>query len=44
MIKKALNLESGSKIPNRNKVGKLTQAQVTAIAEQKIERYGRRSS
>mgnify|MGYP003295182206 FL=1 len=37
LIKKALNLESGSKIPNRNKVGKLTQAQVAAIAEQKMK-------
>lgn len=37
LIKKALGLESGSKIPNRNKVGKLTRAQITAIAEQKIK-------
>lgn len=37
LIKKALNLSSGSKIPNRNKVGKLTQQQVLAIAEQKMK-------
>ncbi|WP_080121368.1 50S ribosomal protein L11 [Chlamydia suis] len=37
LIKKALGLESGSKIPNRNKVGKLTRSQITAIAEQKIK-------
>ncbi|AGT64298.1 50S ribosomal protein L11 [Chlamydia trachomatis] len=37
LIKKALGLESGSKIPNRNKVGKLTRVQITAIAEQKMK-------
>ncbi|AHK63332.1 50S ribosomal protein L11 [Chlamydia avium] len=37
LIKKVLNLEFGSKIPNRNKVGKLTQEQVQAIAEQKMK-------
>lgn len=37
LIKKALGLESGSKIPNRNKVGKLTRPQITAIAEQKMK-------
>lgn len=37
LIKKALGLESGSKIPNRNKVGKLTRAQITVIAEQKMK-------
>ncbi|SPN73244.1 50S ribosomal protein L11,50S ribosomal protein L11,ribosomal protein L11,Ribosomal protein L11, N-terminal domain [Chlamydia serpentis] len=37
LIKKTLNLESGSKIPNRNKVGKLTRAQVEAIAQQKMK-------
>ena len=37
LIKKALGLESGSKIPNRNKVGKLTRSQITAIAEQKMK-------
>ena len=37
LIKKALGLESGSKIPNRNKVGKLTRSQITAIAEHKMK-------
>jgi large subunit ribosomal protein L11 len=37
MILKELSLESGSKVPNRDKVGKLTRAQVTKIAKQKIE-------
>ena len=37
LIKKALGLESGSKIPNRNKVGKLTRSQITAIAEKKMK-------
>ncbi|QYC87070.1 50S ribosomal protein L11 [Chlamydia suis] len=37
LIKKALGVESGSKIPNRNKVGKLTRPQITAIAEQKMK-------
>ncbi|MBV8748648.1 MAG: 50S ribosomal protein L11, partial [Candidatus Eremiobacteraeota bacterium] len=32
----ALGLESGSKEPNRNKVGKLTQAQVREIAQTKM--------
>ena len=35
LINRALGLESGSKEPNRNKVGKLTQAQVREIAEAK---------
>jgi large subunit ribosomal protein L11 len=35
LIKRALGLESGSKEPNRNKVGKLTLAQVREIAEAK---------
>jgi large subunit ribosomal protein L11 len=35
LIKRALGLESGSKEPNRNKVGKLTRAQVREIAEAK---------
>jgi large subunit ribosomal protein L11 len=34
-ILKELGLESGSKVPNRNKVGKLTLAQVRKIADQK---------
>ncbi len=32
LIKEALRLEKGSAEPNRNKVGRLTQAQVRAIA------------
>lgn len=37
MILKELGLESGSKVPNRDKVGKLTLAQVRKIAKQKKE-------
>ena len=37
MIKKAIGKEKGSAIPNRDKVGKLTQEQVRAIAEDKAE-------
>jgi len=36
LIKQALKIESGSKEPNRNNVGKLTQAQVRQIAEAKM--------
>src|SRR5271157_4382022 len=36
LIKQALKIESGSKEPNRNKVGKLTQAQLRTIAETKM--------
>ena len=36
MILKELGIESGSKVPNRDKVGKLTKAQVKKIAEQKM--------
>ena len=36
LIKEALRLEKGSAEPNRNKVGKLTQAQVRQIAETKM--------
>jgi large subunit ribosomal protein L11 len=36
LIKKALGLDSGSKEPNRNKVGKLTQAQIREIATTKM--------
>ncbi len=35
MILKELGIESGSKVPNRDKVGKLTKAQVLKIAKQK---------
>jgi large subunit ribosomal protein L11 len=37
MIKKELNIESGSKIPNREKVGKLSAAQLRKIADKKRE-------
>jgi len=36
MIKKAIGKEKGSGTPNRDKVGKLTQAQVKTIAEDKM--------
>ena len=36
LIKKALGLEKGSGEPNKNKVGKLTQAQVAEIATTKM--------
>lgn len=36
LIKKALGLQKASDKPNTNKVGKLTKAQVRAIAEQKM--------
>ena len=36
LIKKALNLESGSGVPNKTKVGSLTKAQVTEIAKTKM--------
>jgi len=36
LIKRALNVESGSAIPNRNKIGTLTQAQVREIAQIKL--------
>lgn len=36
LIKKALGLESGSGVPNKTKVGKLTKAQVREIAETKM--------
>lgn len=37
MILKELGIESGSKVPNRDKVGKLTKAQVKKIAKTKRE-------
>ena len=37
LIKKALNMKSGSAKPNRDKVGKLTQAQVKDIASIKLQ-------
>ena len=36
-IKKAAKLESGSKLPGRDKVGKISKAQVKEIAEQKMK-------
>ena len=36
LIKKALNLEKGSGVPQRDKVGKLTQDQLTQIAQTKL--------
>ena len=36
LIKKALSLQSGSGVPNKQKVGKLTQAQLREIAEKKM--------
>jgi large subunit ribosomal protein L11 len=36
LIKEALRLEKGSGEPNRNKVGRLTRAQVLQIAETKM--------
>ncbi len=36
LIKEALSLQKGSAQPNRNKVGKLTRAQVNQIAERKL--------
>ena len=37
LIKKAIKLEKGSGKPNKDKVATITKAQVTAIAEQKME-------
>ena len=37
LLKKAAGLEKGSDVPNRNKVGKVTKAQVREIAEQKMK-------
>ncbi len=36
LIKKALNLKSGSKMPQKEKVGKITMAQITEIANTKL--------
>ena len=36
LIKKALGIQSGSSVPNKNKVGKLTKAQVEEIAKKKM--------
>jgi large subunit ribosomal protein L11 len=37
MILKELAIESGSKVPNRDKVGKLSRTQVKKIANKKVE-------
>jgi large subunit ribosomal protein L11 len=37
LLKKAAGVESGSAIPNREKVGKVTKAQVREIAEIKMK-------
>lgn len=37
LIKKAIGIESGSKIPNRTKVGKISQAQIEEIAKVKMQ-------
>lgn len=37
LIKKALNLKKGSSLPNKDKVGKLTRAQVEEIAKIKMQ-------
>jgi large subunit ribosomal protein L11 len=36
LIKKALKLERGSAVPNKDKVGRITKAQVIEIAKQKM--------
>ena len=36
LIKKACNIESGSGVPNKTKVGKITKAQITEIAKTKM--------
>jgi len=36
LIKKALGIESGSSVPNKTKVGKLTREQVKEIAQKKM--------
>jgi large subunit ribosomal protein L11 len=36
LIKKAIGLTSGSSVPNKNKVGKLTKDQVREIAQKKL--------
>jgi len=43
MIKKTMGLEKGSSVPNRDKVGKLTMAQVEEIAKKKYQDMGVRT-
>ena len=37
LIKKALGIEKGSGVPNKTKIGKITQEQLTEIAKTKLE-------
>ncbi len=37
LLKKAAGVEKGSDVPNRNKVGKVTRAQIRQIAEMKVK-------
>ncbi len=37
LLKKAANLEKGSGVPNREKVGKVTESQIEEIAKKKME-------
>lgn len=37
MLKKALGIEKGSAVPNRDKVGKISRSQARKIAEDKLE-------
>jgi large subunit ribosomal protein L11 len=37
LIRKAANIQKGSSLPNKQKVGKITQKQVDEIAEKKME-------
>jgi large subunit ribosomal protein L11 len=37
LIKRAIGIESGSAVPNRNKVGKISQKQLREIAEGKMQ-------
>lgn len=43
LIKKELKISKGSGVPNKNKVGKITQSQLKNIAEQKLEDLNTRS-
>ncbi|HXG77314.1 MAG TPA: 50S ribosomal protein L11 [Gaiellaceae bacterium] len=43
LIKEALGIETGSPEPNRQKVGRLTEAQLRSIAEQKMADLNARS-
>ena len=37
LLKRAVNIEKGSGVPNKTKVGKITRDQIRKIAEQKME-------